>query len=118
MHSLWVILTPSVCMSFKTFEILVMCITIIITDLHGDGEEENMEKSKGEKRSQFFPYALLKPPIPGAKANTLQTEPRAGVLGQRNGQDSTTAMAGHDSPAWQAERGTGKALTLGGDWEH
>lgn len=32
-----------------------MCITIIITDLYGDGEEENTEKSKGEKRSHFFP---------------------------------------------------------------
>lgn len=55
--------------------------------------------------------------MPGAKKNTLQTEPQAGALGRRDWQDGTAARAGHDGPAWETERGTSKVLQLGGDWE-
>lgn len=61
--------------------------------------KKTRRRATGKKGPIFFLYALLKHPMPRAKANTLQTEPQAGVLGQRDRQDATTAMAGHDSPA-------------------
>lgn len=67
------------------------------------GQQVNKDKSKERKQSLLLSYALLKPPISWTKESSLQTEPWAGVLAQRDWQEGTSARAGHDGPAWETE---------------